>query len=135
MKMKTEDIVSALRSASKSARMMHTPTFSDLMADAADFIEELNEQLLDLAHKYLRLSARTEWIPVSKMLPYQRFNAQHLVNVIVAYDTGYVEEALYVFYDGLGKYKHGWQTDMKDHITHWKFFPEAPTVGRDEYGE
>jgi len=125
--MDIDEMLSALRAASKSARMMHTPTFSDLMADSADTIEEQNRQFLELAHKYTRLAAHNEWIPASKLVPYPRRDSQERVDVIVAYDTGDVGVTTYEFL-------RGWQTDMKDHITHWKFMPEHPNVGPDEYG-
>ena len=65
------------------------------------------------------------WISVNERLPTPEYDEQRRVRVLVAYDSGYVKEAVYEFHNwtSLGV---GFQAQFREHITHWMELPKGP---------
>ena len=63
-----DELVKNLRENVKDGCSDCTET-APLILQAADAFEDLQDKFKTLMHKYIRLAAHTEWIPVTKRLP------------------------------------------------------------------
>ena len=90
-----------------------------ILADAADAIEDLESKLSDLMDKYIKLAARTEWIPVTERLPKE--DGMYLVHGKWSASGRKVTDTCEFFVHD-GYFRASWNFD----VTHWMPIPQTP---------